>query len=497
MGYLWGKIASLLEHHEFFCAPIYVLLAITVVTSTLSPFLQNLSTHGKTRLSINGTVAPRIPSSSTGCISTSSLFPRIHRFILTDDMFILSKRRFSDFYRVGLLFHITVIIVTSRSPLFPSLSSRNEIDMDFITTIITELKWTTRSPVASLLLLTHLLRRCYECRYVHVWNDNIQEEATTTTPPKTKSSKSVEYTGVWNRIQNRRYGKRRMKTRRGSNMHVAGYLLGILHYVLLPFVFILPEYPEESTSHYCPMIVSPFGNSDGWQGKTGGWLIGRDPFRIMDIVASFDIDSTWLWNWCRTFVVPWPGAAEACWLILGISLNILGQREQYKHHKILAKCRSQEKYRSIVLTRDVNGRKVDQSDTNMKAIDGEELEYKRYSIPHGRWFEDVSCPQYFAEVLIYVSFFILLQHCTDSDDYCANTNINTSMTRNQTPINYQSNIELLKSSCQYLRQRKELALLVWVVLNLAISAKSNHQWYLNHFKLEYPRERKILIPFVW
>ena len=39
--------------------------------------------------------------------------------------------------------------------------------------------------------------------------------------------------------------------------------------------------------------------------------------------------------------------------------------------------------------------------------------------------------------------------------------------------------------------------LVWTISNLSPRAPFHHKWYLNKFKEEYPKDRKILFPFIW
>ncbi|GMH36160.1 hypothetical protein BSKO_04028 [Bryopsis sp. KO-2023] len=77
-----------------------------------------------------------------------------------------------------------------------------------------------------------------------------------------------------------------------------------------------------------------------------------------------------------------------------------------------------------------------------------------YAIPAGFLFEYVSCPHYFAEILIYTGF-------------------------------------LMVGQCELLL----CLLLWWVVANLLFAGRQTHQWYLNRFE-EYPTTRKAIIPFL-
>jgi len=78
-----------------------------------------------------------------------------------------------------------------------------------------------------------------------------------------------------------------------------------------------------------------------------------------------------------------------------------------------------------------------------------------YVVPRGGLFDLVSCPHYFAEIVIYVGFAVLLKG-----------------------------------------RGAVLLVLAWVVLNLVLGARAMHAWYRRKFD-GYPRSRKALVPFVW
>ena len=117
----------------------------------------------------------RISSFNKFHYTDKNFFQRIWNLLLTSNVLTVKKSRFADFYVVGI---ITTILLIHR--------------WNSITIIETQLQhhW-----LPTCLLLIHLIRRLCEC----VW---IQKSMST------------------------------------SRMHIAGYLLGVLHYLCLPFVFI-------------------------------------------------------------------------------------------------------------------------------------------------------------------------------------------------------------------------------------------------------------------
>lgn len=79
-----------------------------------------------------------------------------------------------------------------------------------------------------------------------------------------------------------------------------------------------------------------------------------------------------------------------------------------------------------------------------------------YAIPHGDWFDHVSSPHYTAEILIYSALFI----CSG----CGNYHL--------------------------------LLPLLSTISTLTLVARGTHQWYIGNFK-NYPKHRKIIIPFIY
>lgn len=83
------------------------------------------------------------------------------------------------------------------------------------------------------------------------------------------------------------------------------------------------------------------------------------------------------------------------------------------------------------------------------------VETLAHKVPQGGWFELVSCPHYFAELLIYVSLSLVFR--------------GFSLTW--------------------------WLVVVYVFFNQALAAQLCHDLYISKYKL-YPRHRKAFIPFV-
>lgn len=183
-----------------------------------------------------------------------------------------------------------------------------------------------QNSLALALLIAHLARRCWECLFVHAWSPT-------------------------------------------SRMHIAGYALGIMHYVLLPLVFVDPVC-DGVQFHY-----------------------------TSDLRTAILGTCIWLW----------------------------AQYQQYRHHCLLAGLRS------------VNSP-------------------NDYTIPTQGWFCLISCPHYLAEIIIYISFAVVLHSRT--------------------------------------RDYRSVALVIWVATNLSVSAIRSHDWYLLEFPEYASFRRKAIFPFL-
>jgi hypothetical protein len=270
-------------------APIYLCLGLIAMSSVVIKPLQQLAAHGKTKETMDGSA----PSEAGACKSTTQ--GNIRRVFLHAWNCLLRwnipKKYFLHFYLVGL---------GSTSAILIYVSCIHGTDL------IQCLEYERMFALG--LLLVHLIRRCYECIYVHAWTSN-------------------------------------------STMHLFGYLLGLLHYVLLPLVFI-----PSSDLYY---------------------------FQHTRVVEGTNTHDT---SWKKRLVIA----------LGALVLGLVGQYEQHLHHVILANLRKRAHQTTI--------------STQVSSKSSGETKGNHYAIPIGRGFDYVSCPHYLAEICIYVSFYLLLGH---------------------------------------------------------------------------------------
>jgi hypothetical protein len=213
-------------------------------------------------------------------------------------------------------------------------------------------------------------------------------------------------------------------------MHVAGYALGVGHYLVLPLVF--------------------------WDiGATYGSTFVGSNGDFTEKIHSFSSERFHSVTKTTTITVI---------VILGmISINLWLQYEQYRHHVILADIRRKE----------FRGKKLKDKAT---VEDKDILHLNRHYClpPHQGWFRYILSPHYLAEILLYLSFAIILETAEqaaaiDNDAVCINfKNLNLFWT--------------IIDSLLVVRRFRHLTLFVWVATNLTVSAMNSYDWYNSRYK---------------
>jgi 3-oxo-5-alpha-steroid 4-dehydrogenase 3 len=179
-----------------------------------------------------------------------------------------------------------------------------------------------------------------------------------------------------------------------ARMHVLHLILGASYYVAVPL-----------TVAHC--------------GGSGGYLKS----------AKETMEAPWWFP--RTLT-----GRQSAWFAFAFFL--FASYEQYESHRILGALRRPEKLR--LATSD--------------SADGEGKD-KAYLIPRGGWFDLVSCPHYFFEVVIYASLAVLAH-----------------------------------------KRGPMLLLLLFVTIELSFSATTQHAWYRAKFR-RYPKRRRAIFPYIF
>ena len=361
---------------------LYLLLTLAALLSIVSPALQSLSSHGKTRMSSNINSKNNKHHHRTQQ-NNGGYQKKLKQFILTSPRLTIGKARFIDFYTCGIISTILLLAYAYTTIAFdvsiPIHNCNNYHDHQ-------------HQLIPTFLLLTHLIRRYCECKWVQ-------------------------------------------KSNSSSKMHLTGYLLGIVHYICLPFILVAPQ-------SYC---YNSCKRSDGNKNSNAH----NDGSKSYDEVS----DSTSLFHDTIQYTTV---ALDIC-AIIGC---MYFQYQQHKHHVILANLRNKN---------------------NAKPK-------SNYSIPAGGWFKYISCPHYLAEIMIYLMFAILLMN--DIDMAAGEDEVRAWL--------HPKGLDTcIVSMIVAMHRWKFWLLLLWVISNLSISANRTHSWYLDNYGEVYPNQRRRLIPFVW
>jgi 3-oxo-5-alpha-steroid 4-dehydrogenase 3 len=133
-------------------------------------------------------------------------------------------------------------------------------------------------------------------------------------------------------------------------------------------------------------------------------------------------------------------------LLLGVA-NLVFQNEQFQHHRILASLRQ----------------------------DGKASSTKTYSVPpRKRWFYYILSPHYLAEILIYLTWALLLD-----------------LDRQQQGIDQDDNLFISTAA-----RKRHWFLFVWVTTNLTVSSLNSFDWYSSQYTTTSLGHRTALIPYL-
>jgi hypothetical protein len=214
--------------------------------------------------------------------------------------------------------------------------------------------------------------------------------------------------------------------------------------------------------------------------------------------------------------------------------NIWFQYEQYKHHVILANLRTRPCRRD---DQTMDNKKQTTNDNNHNHNDDDHINKHNLTTinsgtihslpPKQRWFRWILCPHYLAEILLYVTWAVMMEcqyyNNGHDGDNCRNTMMllpimevifkrntidwrttatTTTTTRTVGLLGFTS----LQSILSMGQRIRHWMLLLWVVTNLAVSARNNYDWYYQQQQRQQYNEttsfwkkehRAALVPFLW
>jgi hypothetical protein len=198
-----------------------------------------------------------------------------------------------------------------------------------------------------------------------------------------------------------------------SKINIAGYALGVGYYLVLPLVFL-----DIDIYNFNNIVVETTTSNNNNNNNNSTVVIGsggddgsNNNFISINetLSSSYSSSSTPILYVIICFIVG-----------LAMIINLWLQYEQYKHHVILANIRRRSQQQQLVDTvitktkekRDDYRNDEDDEDEGCNSNNKQRRTHTctRYSFPpYQRWFRYVLCPHYLAEILLYLTFAIILE----------------------------------------------------------------------------------------
>jgi hypothetical protein len=302
-----------------------------------------------------------------------------------------------------------------------------------------------------------------------------------------------------------------------SKMHVLFYIIAILYYVLIPAILFDLPIP-------CHVAETVGGDSN---------ISSRACYRLeyYNYVASIGSNN-------ETLSSPSSSSVLSIASIVAVTcFGLWAQYQQYRHHCILANLRRRPPRSSTTtsallvssnnipslsngcesnttpssspshaLPNSADGANVSRTNTTSVNSSNVSVDINSYKIPMDGWFEYVTCPHYFAEVLLYLSYGILigvdgrlpnLSRCIYFYYFLLahpNNTASTSLLSESSSSSYTISLYFIFT---ILWEFRYIITFLFVVLNLQFAAIDNHNWYCMKFNNYSKLHRKTMFPFLY
>ena len=288
-----------------------------------------------------------------------------------------------------------------------------------------------------LLCLTHCIRRSYECYYIHLFSPT-------------------------------------------ARMHILFYIIAVLYYVFIPaMLFDLPIVCHDTSTTTSSGGGDCESSSGCYRWKYYSYVTSTQS----QVPVSSSISSV-----------------SIAFIVTATCFGLWAQYQQYHHHCILANLRRTKTTTNGAASNgyESNGghssTPSSSSPSNTNGSSHVSMEKHSYKIPMGGWFTFVTCPHYFAEVLLYISYGILIA----IDNRLPNLQRFVAFYYSQMVHPTADNdVSLFYLLFVLIWEYRFIILFLFVVLNLQFAALDNHNWYCMKFENYSKLHRKTMFPFVY
>ena len=414
-------------------APTFFLLGlISALASFEWELIGGMASRGKTRPHVT------LPDGVNGPSSTKSATPKAKNkkswieSYLYGNRWSVPKSFFLHYYLAGTVSLLTVLVYSIHCDHHQSSSSSSPSNHNYYYSNNNNATRFTPATIALFICcILHCVRRSYECYYIHVFSPT-------------------------------------------AKMHGLFYITAVLYYVLIPAnLFDLPLSCVIRRDDTTIATTSTAATNDDCYRSAY--------FQYITATNARSTPSTTL----PTTILPFHDITTTSKMVAVVTVTcfcVWAQYQQTRHHIILANLRRGDNNRASTSSALSSSITTNHNTTNTLSSSSS------YQVPMGGWFEYVTCPHYFAEVLLYFSYSLLIAL---DERWPHLPRVMSYYQENAAATTHWHLFFLVIWECRFV-------ITFWfVVLNLQFSAIDNHNWYCTKFENYTKLNRKTMFPFIY